>query len=227
MIGIYVTVPVACFRKGLAREYLETEPLPPPSTCYGFLLSLVGETDRYRHIGCRIAPVLIGRPEKSTVLRTVWRMKSLTQGKGDDKRPQYMGDGNNRTLSQQELLIGTRLVLWLDSSEERESAPHLEQRVEDALTHPELIKRFGGLSLGESTHLVDEVKLFTGSAEETGTIFLCSERGRLTLPIWVDHVGAEGTCYVTGELRTVSLTSPDRTQLPQIKPHLNRQALIG
>ena len=44
MIGLYVTVPVACFRKGLAREYLETEPLPPPSTCYGFLLSLVGET---------------------------------------------------------------------------------------------------------------------------------------------------------------------------------------
>ena len=42
MLGVYVTVPVACFRKGLAREYLETEPLPPPATCYGFLLSLVG-----------------------------------------------------------------------------------------------------------------------------------------------------------------------------------------
>jgi CRISPR-associated protein Cas5t len=30
-------VPIACFRKGLAREYLETEPLPSPATCYGFL----------------------------------------------------------------------------------------------------------------------------------------------------------------------------------------------
>ena len=30
MLGVYVTVPVACFRKGLAREYLETEPIPPP-----------------------------------------------------------------------------------------------------------------------------------------------------------------------------------------------------
>ena len=49
MLGIYVSVPVACFRKGLAREYLETEPIPPPSTCYGFLLSLVGETSRLRH----------------------------------------------------------------------------------------------------------------------------------------------------------------------------------
>ena len=34
MIGLYVTVPVACFRRGLAREYLETErlPLPRPAT---------------------------------------------------------------------------------------------------------------------------------------------------------------------------------------------------
>ena len=218
MIGVYVTVPVACFRKGLAREYLETEPLPPPATCYGFLLSLVGETDRYRHIGCRIAPVLIGRPERSTILRTVWRTKSLTQGKGADKRPQYMGDGNNRTPAQQDLLTGVQLVLWVDSSDERESAPYLEQRVENALTRPELLERFGGLSLGESTHLVDEVKLFLGSAEKTGAIFVCSERGRLTLPVWVDHVGSEGTRYVTGDLNTVSLTSPDRTQLPQIEP---------
>ena len=54
MLGIYVTVPVACFRKGLAREYLETEPLPPPATCYGFLLSLVGESSRLRHVGVRV-----------------------------------------------------------------------------------------------------------------------------------------------------------------------------
>ena len=218
MIGVYITVPVACFRKGLAREYLESEPLPPPSTCYGFLLSLVGETDRYRHIGCRIAPVLIGKPKKSTILRTVWRTKSLTQGKGSDKRPQYMGDGNNRTPAQQELLTGVQLVLWLDSSDEQESAPYLEQRVEAALTRPEVLERFGGLSLGESTHLVDEVRLFPGSAEETGVIFVCAERGRLTLPVWVDHVGSQGTRYVTGDLLTVPLTTPDGTRLPKIEP---------
>ena len=48
MIGLKVTVPVACFRKGFAREFWETEELPPPATCYGFLLSFVGETDRRR-----------------------------------------------------------------------------------------------------------------------------------------------------------------------------------
>ena len=49
MIGLKVTVPIACFRKGMSRQYLETESIPHPSTCYGFLLSLVGETERERH----------------------------------------------------------------------------------------------------------------------------------------------------------------------------------
>ena len=75
MFGVYVTVPVACFKKGLAREYLETERIPPPSTCYGFLLSLVGETKRRQHVGCRISPVLLNNPPTSVVLRTVWRCK--------------------------------------------------------------------------------------------------------------------------------------------------------
>ena len=209
MIGVYASVPVACFRKGLAREYLETEPLPPPSTCYGFLLSLVGETNRYRHVGCRIAPVLVGEPGKSTVLRTVWRTK---------RKKFRMGDGNNRTPAQQELLTGVQLVLWLDSSDEQGAIPHLEQRVATALTRPEAVERFGGLSLGESTHLVDEVKLFAGNNEEAGAAFVCTDRGRFTLPVWVDHVGSQGTRYVTGDIVTAPLTALDGPRLPQILP---------
>src|ERR1700674_2151913 len=75
MLGVFVSVPIACFRKGMAREFLETEPLPPPATCYGFLLSLVGETERRRHVGARVAPVLVNTPQTSVVLRTVWRCK--------------------------------------------------------------------------------------------------------------------------------------------------------
>ena len=209
MLGIFVSVPIACFRSGLAREYLETEALPPPSTCYGFFLSLVGEPDRLRHIGCRIAPVVLGNPNRSTVLRTVWRIKTKQLG---------MGDGNNRTPAQQELLTNVRLLLWLDSTDEREEGPFLEQRVENALTHPETLQRFGGLSLGESTHLVDEVNLLPGSEKEEGAIFLCADRGRLTLPVWVDHVGSKGTRYVTGDLLRTRLIPPDRTQLPLIEP---------
>src|SRR5262249_47772661 len=146
MLGLYVTVPIACFRKGLAREYLETEALPPPATCYGFLLSLVGETRRARHVGCRVCPVLLNEPEVSTVLRTVWRVKSLPLGTGGNTRPDY-----------QQLLTDVRIVLWLDSTEEGPH-PRLEERVVQALGSPETVDRFGGLCLGESTHLVDEVR---------------------------------------------------------------------
>jgi CRISPR-associated protein Cas5t len=196
MLGLYVTVPIACFRKGLAREYLETETLPPPATCYGFLLSLVGETDRQRHAGCRVAPVLINKPAQSVVLRTVWRVKKTPLGSPGNTRPDF-----------QQLLAPVELVIWLDSSDEADS---LEIRVRQALDHPETVRRFGGLSLGESTHLVDEVtplnrylespRFRSRKSEPRGQAFLLADRGRLTLPVWVDHVGSAGTRYVTGDL---------------------------
>src|SRR5947199_6768412 len=107
MLGLYVTVPIACFRKGLAREYLETEPLPPPATCYGFLLSLVGEADRRAHVGARVAPVLLNAPPTSVVLRTVWRVKdrNFQPGSGTNARPDF-----------QQLLTDVRLLVWLESS---------------------------------------------------------------------------------------------------------------
>ena len=110
MIGLEVTVPVACFRKGFAREYWETEELPPPATCYGFLLSFVGERDRRRHVGARVCPALLNYPERSTVLRTLWRVKerSTLPGAGTNSRPDY-----------QELLTDVRLAIWLDSTEVR------------------------------------------------------------------------------------------------------------
>lgn len=210
MIGIRVTVPVACFRRGLAREYLETEDLPPPSTVYGFLLSLVGETDRSRHIGAGIAPVLISAQSGSVVLRTLWRVKDRGQppGCGKNARPDY-----------QQMLTSIELVVWLDSSEERQ-APKLEERVKKALD-PALrntVERFGGLSLGESTHLVNEVDLFPGDESRSGQAFLLSARGRLTLPVWVDHVGSAGTCYVVGDLEQTPLIPPAVVRLPRIRP---------
>lgn len=208
MLGVYVTVPIACFRKGLAREYLETEPLPPPATCYGFLLSLVGETNRRRHVGCRIAPVLIGKPATSVVLRTIWRVKSKPLGSPGNTRPDY-----------QQLLTGIELLIWLDSSQEVED--RLEQRVQLALQEPGSITRYGGLSLGESTHLVDEVSPLDQAhhrlSGRTGLAYLLAPRGRLTLPVWVDHVGSAGTRYVTGDLvERISVEPPDIGMMPQI-----------
>lgn len=212
MLGVYVTVPVACFRKGLAREYLETEPIPPPATCYGFLLSLVGETNRRRHAGCRIAPVLLNYPPTSVVLRTVWRVKKLPLGSSGNTRPDY-----------QQLLTGVELLIWLDSTGEEGPAPMLEDRVVDALSKPPRTTRFGGLSLGESTHLVDEVSLWDRVKgrhdDRMGRAFLIAAKGRLTLPIWVDHVGSNGTKYATGELHAAVPNPPDVRLMPRISPN--------
>lgn len=259
MLGLHVTVPIACFRKGLAREYLETESVPTPATCYGFLLSLVGESRRARHVGCRVCPVLVDpvkdepRTQVSVVLRTVWRCKdrnywvdpsgthhvvSTTKKERDAfikwvrskgwPEPEFevgLGSGTNARPDYQQLLSPVTLILWLDSQDESTDTSTLEQRVRNGMENPALISRFGGLSLGESTHLVDEVDLFPGQMTgqfqgRTGRAFLRRDRGRLTLPVWVDHVGSAGTSYVTGDLVQVAslLESPPLKEMPRIHP---------
>ena len=221
MTGLHVTVPIACWRKGLAREYLETEELPPPATCYGFLLSLVGETDRRRHIGCRVTAGLLGKTATSVVLRTMWRVKKTPLGSAGNTRPDY-----------QQLLTGAfpdspfiELVLWLDSTAESASAPRLEERVRAALdrTSRGALSRFGGLSLGESTHLVDSVSLLTPQLiasllDRPYRIFLQDDRGRTTLPVWVDHVGSANTRYAVGDLLPGKLEPPPLAKLHTIDP---------
>lgn len=204
MIGLRVTVPVACFRRGLAREFLETEVLPPPATCYGFLLSLVGETDRTRHVGARVCPVLLNEPDLSVVLRTVWRVKKAPLGTPGNTRPDY-----------QQLLAPVEVAIWLDSSAEWQ-VPGLEARVREGLERPERVWRFGGLSLGESSHLVDEVSLIQEDPGRRGRAYLLAEAGRLTLPVWVDHVGSAGTRYVTGNLEDRSLVAPPLDRMSPI-----------
>lgn len=213
MLGLYVTVPIACFRKGLAREYLETESLPPPSTCYGFLLSMVGEVDRTRHDQVRVTAGLIGQPDRSVVLRTVWRVKSKPLGSSGNSRPDF-----------QQLLSNVRLTIWFDSAAEDPMKESLEARVKNALSpeHRRATNRFGGLSLGESTHLVDEVSIIDPlnkrSSDEQVRLFVLRDRGRYTLPVWVDHVGSAGTRYATGDLEVRPICSPPSVQeLPIIQ----------
>lgn len=223
MTALHVTVPIACFRKGLAREYLETEQLPPPATCYGFLLSLVGETDRHRHLGCRVTAGLIGRTRTSVVLRTVWRVKdrSVASGSGPNARPDYQqlltGDSSRRPF--------VELVVWLDSSDEVASGDNLESRVAAALDPARrgTISRFGGLSLGESTHMVDSISLLTDAfrgsrSQEALRVFETDPEGSLSLPVWVDHVGSRGTRHAVGNLVERDWTAaPTTDRMPQIR----------
>ncbi len=216
MIGVKVTLPIACFRKGMAREYLETHELPPPSTCYGFLLSLVGETDRSVHLGARVTAAIWGDTAISVVLRTVWRIKKIPLGSSGNIRPDY-----------QQLLTNINLIIWLDSSEE---TPEQEKRPLEDLVRIALdpkrrgtIKRFGGLSLGESTHLINDIAFYDPADseqiefEQGARIFLLDKEGMTTLPVWVDHVGGENTRYATGNIVEGGLTPPDSVLMPVIQ----------
>lgn len=185
IISLQVEVPIACFRQSRAREYAETYPVPPPSTVYGMLLSLVGETDRYRHCGVELAIALISHPQKSTVIRTFRRFKKKEISAPENARPDY-----------QELLTDIQFAIWVRSGEDAET-PNLVERLQSALSDPSTINRFGGLSLGESRDLVNAISLRPdGSSEEPLQWLVRDEDGLLTLPYWVDHVGSKGTRWL-------------------------------
>ena len=201
LMPLFVSVPVACFRAPQAREYLETLPLPPPSTVYGMLLALVGETNRLAHLGAELAVGLLGEedPPRSTVLRTVWRVKSLAlpPGTGANARPDY-----------QELLTGVRLVVWCRAGKRETAIPTLSARVASTIANPGGTSRFGGLSLGESTHLVDEVRSYRASDGGRVRMLLRRAPGTLSLPVWVDHVGSSGTVWEQFVIEAVPLGNP-------------------
>ncbi len=179
-IGLFISVPVACFRVPRAREYFETFPCPPPSTVYGMLLAMVGEVNRRVHEGAEIAIALLSEPAYSVVLRTLWRVKERGEGPGL---------GNNRRPDFQELLTDVQLAVWVRAGKRETHETPLVDRVHASLTQPRLIERFGGLSLGESTHLVNEISFLKGQ-DKSGRLLVAEEDGDLSLPIWPDHVGS-------------------------------------
>lgn len=178
-VRILVSVPVCSFRKGYAREYLQTEEMPPPSTVYGFLLSLIGEEDRYKFSGTNIAYSIINPAEKSVIIRTVWRtkIKNLPPGTGSNRSPDY-----------QEILTGLKLVVWIQEGP-------LAEKIGLAGKNPSAIDRFGGLCLGESRDLVNDVIWWPDLTRENGTWLTPDAEGDLPLPVWVDHVGSKDTVW--------------------------------
>jgi CRISPR-associated protein Cas5t len=219
-ICLAVEVPVASFRMPYAREYAESYEVPPPATIYGMLLSLVGETDRHRHVGVRLA---IARPsagsysvpERSVVLRTFRRIKKKPVSYPANARPDF-----------QEVLTGLCLAIWIDSDAERGQRSTLIERVQAAFRSPNMVERFGGLSLGESRDLVDSVSLLSEQAPRsslysTGTSCVWLRRdeiGPLTMPYWVDHIGSAKTLWASYRLTEGRMAEPDADCWTEIVP---------
>jgi len=225
IIGLSVEVPIASFRMPYAREFAESYEIPPPATVYGMLLSLVGEEDRYRHIGARVA---IARPanaapDRSVVLRTFRRIKKKPVSDPTNARPDF-----------QEILTGICLAVWIDSSAEINGVPTLVERLKIAFSAPETVQRFGGLSLGESRDLVDAISLLpdeTVSAEHPfrpGANCQWLEKndlGSLAMPFWVDHVGSAKTLWASYDFKEGAVGVPEANCWTSIFPPTTNRRL--
>ena len=191
-VSLLVTIPVCSFRKGYAREYLETEEVPPPSTVYGFLLSLVGEEEREKYEGTRIAYCILKRPELSTVLRTVWRIKASKYA---------VGTGSNRRPDFQEILTQLTIGIYVDRG-------GLAEKLSMTGFHPDKTLRFGGLSLGESRDLINDISWYPDWPQREAEWLLSDSDGDLALPVWVDHVGSKHTVWERFRIERASLKAP-------------------
>lgn len=213
-IRLFISVPVASFRVPRAREYFETFPVPPPATVYGMLLSMIGEVNRRVYEGVDVAIGLLSKPAYSTVLRTLWRVKNKKDG---------LGLGVNRRPDFQELLTDVRLLVWVRNSVEAES--NLVRMIRSAFDSPYQINRFGGLCLGESTHLIDEIKVVEKPTEGPCRLLVKSDDGEFSLPIWADHVGSADTSWGQFTFQEVDFENSELIDQAWVK--IQRKPLIS
>ena len=184
-IALQVEVPVACFRDSRAREYIATYPVPPPSTVYGMLLSTVGEENRLKHCGVKLAIAMLSETAKSRVIRKIRRFKERDIHSSKNSKPDY-----------QELLTGIKFVVWIDATVDK-SVPNLAERLHKAMTDPSSVVRFGNICLGESRDLVNSIDIITNDRQQESLKWLTQdEYGELTLPYWVDRLGSERTQWL-------------------------------
>lgn len=185
------------FPRSFARDYKETYLYPPPSTIYGFLLSLVGEEDLTTHLGVKLAIGFIGdTPPISRILRKQRSHKFSNGGSEHKKRVKKYGEGiypsaNFSKPNFQELLTDLKLVIGIDSTQELGQIK-LEDRVKIALSSPHKISRFGGLCLGESWALVNGFRNYRDDDGEI-TWLNTDSKGLIGLPIWIDRQTNRGT----------------------------------
>ena len=196
-IILRVDVPIASFPTSRSREYRETYPVPPPSTVYGMLLSLIGETDRYKHCGVKIAIALLSEPAKSVTLRTMRRFKFKKLDHRENTRPDF-----------QEILTGIELIIWVDKGEDK-AKPNLCDRITEAFANPASVMRFGALCLGESRDLIDSVELINEVDPKLNLKYLIQDKlGDLSIPYWIDRVGSKNTRWLRYTLDNLLQATP-------------------
>ena len=145
MLYLEVQIPFACFKDAYYREYARSYVVPPPSTVYGCLLSLVGEVDKSRHNKAEIAIATRNpNPQKSKILRRTYRFKNSDPLSTENSKPDFF-----------EAITNVRLCLAVSSEAEKKS-PNLEERIRQSLAGN--VSRFGVLSMGESRNVINKLR---------------------------------------------------------------------
>jgi CRISPR-associated protein Cas5t len=183
---LYLECPCTSFPRSFARDFKETYRYPPPSTVYGMLLSLVGEVDMLAHVGVKLAIGIIGNPPPiSRIVRKQRHHKFSVKHLGTYPTSQFSKPNHH------ELLTDVRFVVQIDSSEEVATVK-LVDRMAIALTTPEQISRFGGLSIGESWAMLNGVRTYR---DDDGVVRWLEQdrRGLIGLPIWINRETTQGT----------------------------------
>lgn len=183
---LYLETPCTSFPRSFARDFKETYRYPPPSTVYGMLLSLVGEVDMLAHVGVKLAIGMIGNdPPISRIVRKQRHHKFSVKHLGTYPTSQFSKPNHH------ELLTDVRFAVQIDSQDEVATVK-LVDRVTIALTTPQQISRFGGLSLGESWAMLNGVRTYR---DEDGAIRWLQQdrRGLIGLPIWINRETTQGT----------------------------------
>jgi CRISPR-associated protein Cas5t len=221
---LYLDCPCTSFPRSFARDYKETYQYPPPSTIYGMLLSLVGEVDLLAHVGVKIAIGIVGdTPPISKIVRKQRHHKFSRTHAGTYPSSQFSKPNH------QELLTDLHVVISIDSSAETATLK-LTERVTIALSTPDRITRFGGLSLGESWSLINGVRTYR---ESDGNIrwLVTDKRGLIGLPVWIDRTTTQGTFarFSLGEFSEncwVAIAPPTPTATPK-PPKATRKQKSG
>ena len=101
----------------------------------------------------------------------------------------------------QEILTGLNIYVCIGDCD-------LALKLSDGLNSPHDILRYGGLSLGESRDLINDIAFNPKLDDENGTWLYADETGKLPLPVWVDHVGSKRTVWKQFGLIQKNLETP-------------------
>jgi CRISPR-associated protein Cas5/DevS len=140
------------------------------------LLSLLGvpREDKGRYRGAEMALAVAevpGYSQRSRVFRKLRRGSDL-----EDTRPDY-----------QDLLLDLTLWIWLRRGADAADPPLCDSVLAALKDYHSITHREGGLSLGESSYLVDVI-CFDPHPPERLCFLQRDTQGFYTLPTWVDHV---------------------------------------